>query len=548
MEKLIMTGRQAVERFVEDGDVVAVGGFVGAGHPEQLTLDLQKRYLDTAHPKDLTLIYAAGQGDGDKLGLNHFGEEGLVKKVIGGHFNLEPRLKKLILENKVAGYNLPQGVISKLFREIASGSDGLITKVGLKTFVDPRIEGGKLNKAAKEDIVELIDIKGEERLLYPSMKIDVAFIRASYADVEGNASLSKEGVYTESLQIAQATKNSGGKVILQVENVVEKDSLDARSIKIPGIYVDAIVIAEEENHKQTLGTWYNPAYSGEVREDLDILKPMELSVRKVIARRAAMELVPNSIVNLGIGMPEGVAQVAKEEDLDSMRLTTEAGTIGGIPAGGNDFGVTVNADCILDEPTQFDFYDGGGLDVTFLGLAQMDKKGNINVSKFGDNIAGCGGFIDISQNSKKVVFCGTFTSGGFKSHIDNGKIVIDQEGKIKKFVDEVDQITFSGDYALETRQPVLYITERAVFELTNEGIELKEIAPGIDINKDVLDLMDFKPIVKDVKTMDEMIFKDEIMGLKKLVEWDGSLWKDICLLYTSPSPRDGLLSRMPSSA
>ena len=520
MEKLIMTGRQAVERFVEDGDVVAVGGFVGAGHPEQLTLDLQKRYLDTAHPKDLTLIYAAGQGDGDKLGLNHFGEEGLVKKVIGGHFNLEPRLKKLILENKVAGYNLPQGVISKLFREIASDSDGLITKVGLKTFVDPRIEGGKLNKAAKEDIVELIDIKGEERLLYPSMKIDVAFIRASYADVEGNASLSKEGVYTESLQIAQATKNSGGKVILQVENVVEKDSLDARSIKIPGIYVDAIVIAEEENHKQTLGTWYNPAYSGEVREDLDILKPMELSVRKVIARRAAMELVPNSIVNLGIGMPEGVAQVAKEEDLDSMRLTTEAGTIGGIPAGGNDFGVTVNADCILDEPTQFDFYDGGGLDVTFLGLAQMDKKGNINVSKFGDNIAGCGGFIDISQNSKKVVFCGTFTSGGFKSHIDNGKIVIDQEGKIKKFVDEVDQITFSGDYALETRQPVLYITERAVFELTNEGIELKEIAPGIDINKDVLDLMDFKPIVKDVKTMDEMIFKDEIMGLKKLVEGD----------------------------
>lgn len=519
MKKLIMTGEQAVEQFVKDGDTLAVGGFVGANHPEQLTLDLQKRYLDSGKPKDLTLIYAAGQGDSDQLGLNHLGEEGLVSKIIGGHWNLAPRLQALAMENKAAGYNLPQGIISKLFREIASGSDGVITNVGLKTFVDPRVEGGKLNELAKdgEDVVELINIKGEERLFYPSRKIDVAFIRASYCDTEGNATLSREGVYSEALQIAQATKNSGGKVILQVEGVVEKGSLDTRLIKIPGIYIDAVVISEEGNHKQTFGTDYNPAYSGEIRIDLDSLKKMELTDRKIIARRAALELVPNSIVNLGIGMPEGIALVAAEEHLEGMMLTTEAGAVGGVPAGGKDFGVTINADCILEQPTQFDFYDGGGLDVAFLGLAQMDSKGNINVSKFGPRIAGCGGFIDISQNSKKVIYCGTFTSGGFKSHVENGKLVIDQEGKIKKFVNDVEQISFSGDYALEVGQPVLYITERAVFELTEEGIELKEIAPGIDLEKDILNLMEFKPIIKNVKTMDKFIFNQGLMGLNEMV-------------------------------
>lgn len=520
MKKLIMTGEQAVEQFVKDGDTLAVGGFVGANHPEQLTLDLQKRYLSTGKPKDLTLIYAAGQGDGDQLGLNHLGEEGLVNKIIGGHWNLAPRLQSLAMENKVAGYNLPQGIISKLFREIASGSDGIITKVGLKTFVDPRVEGGKLNNLAREDedVVELISIKGEERLFYHSRKIDVAFIRASYCDTEGNATLSREGVYSESLQIAQATKNSGGKVILQVEKIVEKGSIDTRLVKIPGVYIDAIVVAEEGNHKQTFGTDYNPAYSGEIRVDLDSLKPMKLSDRKIIARRAAMELVPNSIVNLGIGMPEGIALVAAEENLEGMKLTTEAGAVGGVPAGGKDFGVTVNADCILEQPTQFDFYDGGGIDVAFLGLAQMDRKGNINVSKFGPRIAGCGGFIDISQNAKKVVYCGTFTSGGFKSRVKNGELIIEQEGRIKKFVNDVEQISFSGEYALEIGQPVLYITERAVFELTEKGIELKEIAPGIDLEKDILDLMDFEPIIKDIKIMDEFIFNEGLMGLKEMVK------------------------------
>lgn len=515
MKKPVINGKDAVG-LIKDFDTVAVGGFVGGAHPEQLTKDLQEVFLETGKPRNLTLIYAAGQGDGDKKGLNHLGEEGLVNKVIGGHWGLAPRLQKLAMENKVAGYNLPQGVISRLFREIAAGNMGVLTSVGLRTFVDPRLEGGKLNDKAREagDVVKLVEIEGKEQLLYTSQKLDIGLIKATYADTEGNAVMLKEGTYAETLSIAQSVKNSGGIVILQVDSIVEYGSLDARNVKIPGIYVDYIVVADEENAKQSFNTKYNPAYSGETRVPLDSLKPLDLNARKIVARRAAMELVPNAITNLGIGMPEGVASVAAEEGLEGMILTTEAGTIGGVPAGGGDFGMTTNPDAILDQPYQFDFYDGGGLDVAFLGLAQMDSEGNINVSKFGPKIPGCGGFIDITQNSKKVIYCGTFKAGGLKVHVENGELVIDQEGKVQKLIDKVEQITFSGKYANEVKQPVLYITERAVLELTSEGIELKEIAPGLDLQKDVLDQMGFKPIIKDVKLMDKRIFSDEKMGLK----------------------------------
>lgn len=516
MKKPVLSGKEAVKKLIKDGDTLAVGGFVGGAHPEQLTKDIQEVFLETGKPRDLTLIYAAGQGDGDTKGLNHLGEEGLVKKVIGGHWGLAPRLQKLANENKVEAYNIPQGVISRLFREIAAGNMGVFTSVGLRTFADPRVEGGKINDKAREagDVVKLVEIEGKEQLLYLSQKLDVALIRATYADTEGNAVMSKEGTYAETLSIAQAVKNSGGTVILQVESVVEYGCLDPRLVKVPGIYVDYIVVAEPENAKQSFATQYNPAYSGETRIPLDSLKPLALDARKIVARRAAMELVPNAITNLGIGMPEGVASVAAEEGLEGMILTTESGTIGGVPAGGGDFGMTTNPDAILDQPYQFDFYDGGGLDVAFLGLAQMDAEGNINVSKFGPKIPGCGGFIDITQNSKKVVYCGTFKAAGLKVHVDDGKLVIDQEGKVAKLIEKVEQITFSGVYANEIKQPVLYITERAVFELTPEGVELKEIAPGLDLQKDVLDQMEFKPIVNDVKLMDERIFKDELMGLE----------------------------------
>ena len=511
-----LTSVQDAVKLIKDGDTVAFGGFVGAVHAEEVTAGIQASFLETAHPKDLTVVYAAGQGDGKDKGLNHLGEEGLVKRIVGGHWGLVPRLQKLALENKLSAYNLPQGVISHLFRDIAAGKMGVLTHVGLKTFADPRLEGGKINDVSKKDIdlVKVVNIEGEERLLYKAFPINVGIIRATYADTQGNCTMEHEGALAETLAIAQAAKNSGGKVIVQVKQIVEHGSLDARLVKIPGIYIDAIVVASEENHRQTFGTYYNPAYSGETRVPVDSLAPLPLSERKIIARRAAMELIPDAVVNLGIGMPEGVASIAAEEGLSGMVLTTESGTIGGIPAGGGDFGVTTNPDCVLEQPAQFDFYDGGGLDVAFLGLAQMDVHGNINVSKFGPKIAGCGGFINITQNARKVIYCGTFTAGGLKISVTDGKLNIDQEGKSKKLISEVEQVTFSGAYAQEKGQPVLYITERAVFKLTPEGVELIEIAPGIDLQKDVLDQMEFKPIVKDVKTMDQRIFRDDLMGLK----------------------------------
>lgn len=511
-----LTSVQDAVKLIKDGDTVAFGGFVGAVHAEEVTAGIQASFLETAHPKDLTVVYAAGQGDGKEKGLNHLGEEGLVKRIVGGHWGLVPRLQKLALENKLSAYNLPQGVISHLFRDIAAGKMGVLTHVGLKTFADPRLEGGKINDVSKKDIdlVKVVNIEGEERLLYKAFPINVGIIRATYADTQGNCTMEHEGALAETLAIAQAAKNSGGKVIVQVKQIVEHGSLDARLVKIPGIYIDAIVVASEENHRQTFGTYYNPAYSGETRVPVDSLAPLPLSERKIIARRAAMELIPDAVVNLGIGMPEGVASIAAEEGLSGMVLTTESGTIGGIPAGGGDFGVTTNPDCVLEQPAQFDFYDGGGLDVAFLGLAQMDVHGNINVSKFGPKIAGCGGFINITQNARKVIYCGTFTAGGLKISVTDGKLNIDQEGKSKKLISEVEQVTFSGAYAQEKGQPVLYITERAVFKLTPEGVELIEIAPGIDLQKDVLDQMEFKPIVKDVKTMDQRIFREDLMGLK----------------------------------
>jgi propionate CoA-transferase len=381
--------------------------------------------------------------------------------------------------------------------------------------VDPRLEGGKLNDRAREegDVVQLITLNGEEKLFYPAFPIHVSVIRATYADTNGNCTFQREGVLADAIAMAQAAKNSGGHVIVQVEKVVEYKSLDSRMVKLPGVYVDAIVVSKPENHMQTFSTYYNPAFSGETRVPVADMAPLPLDVRKVVVRRAAMELNPGAVVNLGIGMPEGVASVAAEEGIEGIVLTTEAGTIGGFPAGGKDFGATTNPDCVLDQPSQFDFYDGGGLDVTFLGLAQTDAAGNVNVSKFGTKIAGCGGFINISQNAKKVVFCGTFTAGGLKVDISDGQIEISEEGKTQKFLEQVEQVTFSGAYARQKGQTVLYITERAVFELTEEGVELKEIAPGVNLEKDILEQMSFRPVIKDWKLMDERLFRQEKMGL-----------------------------------
>jgi propionate CoA-transferase len=511
----IMSVEQAIS-LIKNEDTVAVGGFIGAGHPEGITKKLKEIYLEQGKPNNLTLVYAAGQGDGKEKGLNHLGQEGLLSKVIGGHWGLAPKVQKLAIENKIKAYNFPQGVISSLYRDIAAGKPGTITHVGLKTFVDPRVEGGKLNSCTTEDIVKVIEIDDKEYLYYKAFPINVAIIRATYADEEGNASLQKEAATLDGLAMAQAAKNSGGKVIIQVEKIVSKGTLDPRLVKIPGILVDAVVVATAEDHMQTFDEAYNPAFCGEIKMPVKSIKCLPMDERKIIARRCAMELVPNAITNLGIGMPEGISMVANEENIgDTMRLTIESGPIGGIPAGGLSFGAAINPDSIIDQSSQFDFYDGGGLDVAFLGLAQCDEEGNINVSKFGPKIAGCGGFINITQNAKKVIFCGTFTAGGLKINITDGKLFIENEGKSKKFIKNVEQITFSGDYARDVNQQVLYITERAVFRLTEVGVELVEIAPGVELKKDILDQMDFEPIMPtELKIMDKRIFEEKLMNLK----------------------------------
>ncbi|ALG69220.1 acyl CoA:acetate/3-ketoacid CoA transferase [Beggiatoa leptomitoformis] len=515
MRNKIVTAIEAV-KLIKDGDTLATGGFVGTGFAEELAITLEKRFLETGEPNHLTLVYAAGQGDGQSRGLNHLGYEGLIKRVIGGHWGLVPALGILARQNRIEAYNLPQGVIAHLYRDIAAHKPGTITHVGLHTFVDPRIEGGKINSKTTENIVELLVLSGKEYLFYKAFPINVAFLRGTTADELGNITMEHEALVLESLAIAQAVKNSGGIVIVQVKRVTARHMLNPQMIQIPCILVDYIVIAQPENHPQTFSEYYNSNYTGETHTVSGGLPILPLDARKVMARRATLELQSEAVVNLGIGTPEGIASIAYEEAiLDSFTLTIEPGGIGGIPAGGLSFGAVADAYAIIDQPAQFDFYDGGGLDQAFLGMAQADKHGNVNVSRFASRMTGAGGFINISQNAKQVYFMGTFTSSDQEFFIEEGRVQIFCEGTQRKFVDHVQHLTFNGQYALEKGQKVLYITERAVFRLTPEGMLLIEIAPGVDVDKDILANMDFKPLIAhDLCEMDKRLFKKIPMGLR----------------------------------
>jgi propionate CoA-transferase len=519
----VITAEQAAA-LIRDGATLGCSALLTAGWPEELGIAIENRFVKAGHPSGLTLVSGSGAGDWKKRGMQHFAHPGLVKRWIGGFIAVAPAMGKMILDGGCEAYNLPQGVICQLWREIAAHRPGVITKVGLGTFVDPRVEGGKVNKITTKDLIKVIELNGEEWLFYPTLKVDVAIIRGTVADENGNLTEDYEGGLLECLPLAQAVKNSGGIVIAEIAYLAERSSIHPKRVRVPGVLIDYLVIASEEHHWQSGTTRFNPAFSGDVRVPIDAIPPMPLNERLIIGRRAAMELLPGSVVNLGVGMPESVAAVASMEGAsDLLTLTTELGTVGGVPASGEDFGMSYNPQAFVEQQAQFDWYDGGGLDLAFLGAAEVDSSGNVNVSKFHGRIAGCGGFINITQNAKKVVYCGTFTTGGLEVAVENAKLAIKQEGKYKKYINKVEQVTFSGAYATSTKQPVLYITERAVFELQDGQVTLIEIAPGIDLERDILGQMEFSPrISPNLKQMPAGIFRQNWGELRRMIETKGN--------------------------
>lgn len=519
MNKL-MTVEEALN-LVQDGMTFSFSGFVACALPEALLTGLEERFLKTGSPKNLFVFYAGSPGCGEERGANHLAHPGMIRKLHGGHMGLEKQLEPMVNRNEFPAYLVPQGVNVHLLRAIASGKPGVVTKVGLKTYCDPRLEGCRANESAKGgDVVELVMLDGREYLFYKGFPIDVCFLKGSTADEDGNISLEREGLFDEVFELAAATHNTGGKVVVQVERVVQRGTLNAKEIKIPGILVDGVVVGPPELSRQSYAKEeYDPSWSCEVKIPVKSgIEPLPLNERKICARRAAMEIQKYSFINFGIGVPQDIAAVLSEEGLaDQVVASVESGVIGGVPSGGLGMGTADNPVAMLKHPEMFDLYDGGSLRATFLGAAEIDAAGNVNVTKFNGRMVGPGGFINISQNTPKVCFCGTFTAGGFRCEVKNGGLLILQDGKTVKFKNSVEQVSFSGEYALGASQEVLYITERAVFRLTKEGVTLVEVAPGVELQKDILDHMDFEPaIAKDLKMMDDRIFRPEPMGLSLL--------------------------------
>jgi propionate CoA-transferase len=506
-----------------DGATVATAGFVGVGHAEAVTRAIEARFLATGYPRDLTLVYAAGQGDRALRGVNHFGHAGLLNRVIGGHWISAPRLGALVLQDAIEAWNLPQGVIAHLYRAIAGGKPGMVTRIGLHTFVDPRHDGGRLTprtaRSTIEPRVQLVTLGGQEQLFYPTLAIDVALLRATTADENGNLACEEEPFHHDLLALAQAARNSGGRVIAQVKRVVAAGTLAPNDVRVPGILVDALVIADDPaDHSMTFGSDFEAKYrsapASRPPRGAAVQAALPLDLRKIVQRRALLELMKldRPIVNLGVGMPAGLGAVAHEEGVGGFTMTVEAGAVGGTPSDGPAFGASAWPEAVIDHAAMFDFYDGGGLDIAFLGLAEFDPLGNVNVSRFGDKVSGVGGFINITQSTQRVVFMGTLTADGLQVATGDGRLRIVREGRVRKLLPTVGHLSFNGPYMASLGREIVYLTERAVFRLREGRLVLTEIAPGLDLQRDVLDALGAPvAVAPDLVTMDARIFTDAPM-------------------------------------
>lgn len=536
MSKIISAAQAAA--FVKDGCTLTTTGFNGFGCPEDLIMALADHYDQTGHPKDVTLVKCTSQGDGKGRGVSHLAEKpGLFREVILSHMGYDPGLRKLVQEEKAACFMLPLGNLMQLFRAIAAGLPGAISTTGIGTFADPRNGGGKANQKAREsgkEVVSLVELGGQECLFYPSFPIDVCFIRATYGDEAGNLSIRNEAMSIEQFEVAAAVHNSGGIVIAQVDKIVQKGTIPAKEVLIHGFMVDYLVEGCPAYSCQSFETdEFRPEIAGLATVPSRGFEPLPMGPRKICCRRAAMELRPGVLINLGIGMPGGIGAVAEEEGLsDLFTLSLECGPLGGIPLGGIDFGASVNPEAMYRMADILQLYDGGALDLAVLGFAEIDRFGNVNAHSFNGRVVGAGGFIDITQNAAKLCFIGTFTAGKQDVRLKGEGLSIRTQGPQKKFLEKVEAITFSGREALRRGQEVLYVTERAVFRLEEEGLTLVEIAHGVDLQEDILDQMEFRPAIPEyVRYMDPRLFRDGPMGLTpeqmEMLEPEYEFWRDL---------------------